>query len=154
MNKRKIAILAAAGVLTLALTAGAFLAVGVALAQDSDKSGNGAAMTFVAPRGADSRHRGRQGPDRFHRGPAAAGGRDVPSPADRMVADGLLTQEQADERYSWFQARPDSLVRQFGEGKREGKSFRKGRDRDSRGHFRGQGPGRATRDDGPRKGMA
>ncbi len=45
---------------------------------------------------------------------------------DRMVEGGRLTQEEADDQYSWFQDRPDHVVERSMKDRRERRGFQRG----------------------------
>ena len=52
---------------------------------------------------------------------------------DRMVEGGRLTQEEADDQYSWFQDRPDHVVERSKQDRRERRGFKQ------RGFKKGEG---------------
>ena len=64
---------------------------------------------------------------------------------DKMVEQGRLTEDEADEQYSWFQARPDHVVERSKEHRRgrqgfQRRGFNKGEGRwEHRGGRRGRG---------------
>ena len=131
MRKRTIAILVAAGLLALGLT------VGVVMAQDggSETSTSTSAATTFADRVAASL--GLESDtvrDAFAEAKRDQEDEAYKSRLDRMVEAGRLTQDEADSRYTWFEGRPDSMIREYGEGKRGRHSF-------NRGRFRGDGDG-------------
>ena len=144
MRKRTIAILVAAGLLALGLT------VGVVMAQDGGNGGSGASST-PTPASAGVTFADRVAAilgleSDTVREAFAEVRRDQEDEAyksrlDRMVEAGRLTQEEADSRYSWFQDRPDSMIREHGKGKRGRLSF-------NRSRFEGRGDGW----DGPGRG--
>ena len=144
MRKRTIAILVAAGLLALGLT------VGVVMAQDGGNGVSGtsasASTTTFADRvatilGLESdvvqaafTTARRQQEDESYK-----------SRLDRMVEAGRLTQDEADARYTWFEGRPDSMIREYGQGKRGRHSFIRGRFRADGDGWYGPGRGRHGR---------
>ena len=146
MRKRTIAILVAAGLLALGLT------VGVVMAQDGGTSTTATptpaptptteeATTFADRLAAILDLESATVQEAFAEARRDQEDEAYKSRLDQIVEAGKLTQEEADARYTWFQDRPDSIVRKYGEGKRGRHSF-------NRGRFGGRGDGW----DGPRRG--
>ena len=52
---------------------------------------------------------------------------------DKMVERGRLTEEEANEQYSWFQERPDHVIERSKQGRWEGRGFQR------RGFKKGEG---------------
>ena len=123
-TKRKIVLLVAVGALALGLTAGVVLAQGnggrntmriVPSTTFSDRVAEILGLDGEVVEDAFAQaQRGQE--DELYRGRL-----------DRMVEGGRITQEEADERYSWFQSRPDTVVAEYGHGKRGGHSQFQGR---------------------------
>ena len=108
-TKRKIALLAAAGVLALGLTAGMVMAQG-----DAEKPGAGLipAKTFVDRVAENLGLDSDVVKEAFNKASRQYEDDRYQDRLNRMVENGRLSQEEADERYSWFQGRPDSLIQE------------------------------------------
>ncbi len=128
-TKRKIALLVAVGVLALGLTAGVVLAQG---------DGGRQAMQLIPSTTFTDRVAeilgldGEVVKDAFSQAQREQEDEQYKGRLDLMVDGGRITQEEADERYSWFQSRPDTVVAEYGHGKRDGHSQFRGRS--GRGH--------------------
>jgi hypothetical protein len=123
MRKRWFFALLAAGLLALALTAGAVLAQ-----SDGDASPSGA-KTFAGRVAAILGLDESQVQDAFKQASGEAREEKLQMKLDRMVEQGKITQEQADEYRQWYQAKPDGIMsksrfRGFGKhGRFGGRSF-------------------------------
>ena len=124
LTRRKIAILIAVGVLALGLTA----AIPLAQGGEPKQARQLTSSTDFADRVAEIL--GLEGEvvrDAFTQARRGEEDESYKGRLDLMVERGRLTQEEADERYSWFQGRPDSTIKQYGQGKQGGRSFFRGR---------------------------
>ena len=110
MSKKWIAVLAILGIVAVGITGGVVVAQSTE-PQDGDATVDKSANSFAARvagflglgteevEGAFQQARREMQKDRFKKR------------LDRMVDQGRLTQEQADEQFNWFQSRPDSVKR-------------------------------------------
>ena len=126
MSKRKITLLVAIGILAMGITAGAVLA------QEGGESGVATATTFAGRVATILGLEEEVVKDAFAQATRQKRDEVYKSKLDKMVARGRLTEEQAEERFSWFQTRPDDPAGSFRHDRRGRYSF-------GQGGFRGQG---------------
>ena len=117
MSRRKITLLVAIGILAVGVTAGAVLAL------EGGESGVAPAKTFAGRVATILGLEDDAVQDAFAQATRQKRDEVYKSRLDRMVARGRLTEEQAAERFSWFQTRPDDPAGSFRPGKRGRYSF-------------------------------